>query len=258
MCNLLDISRSSFYYKPVAKAVDSKLENRIIEIFNKNHKNYGTRKIKEKLDKPVSRRKIGAIMAKYNLISKYTLKRYKHHKSAVNEDLTPNIVNRDFKNRALSEVTVSDLTYVRVGNAWNYICTIIDLHNREIIGFSVGKNKDSELVKRAFHSINKPISEISIFHTDRGSEFANKAIDEVIDTFNIKRSLSKKGCPYDNAVAESAYNIIKTEFVFGEKFNTISELGIRFHAYVNWYNNERIHGSLGYLTPVEYRLTQNK
>jgi len=99
---------------------------------------------------------------------------------------------------------------------------------------------------------------ISIFHTDRGSEFANKAIDEVIDTFNIKRSLSKKGCPYDNAVAESAYNIIKTEFVFGEKFNTISELGIRFHAYVNWYNNERIHGSLRYLTPVEYRLTQNK
>lgn len=256
MCNLLGVSRSSFYYKPVVKSVDTKLENRIIEIFNKSHKNYGTRKIKEKLNKPVSRRKIGFIMAKYNLISKYTLKRYKNHKSAVNEALIPNAVNREFNGRALSEVTVSDLTYVRVGNAWNYICTIIDLHNREIIGFSVGKRKDAELVKRAFYAINRPLSEISLFHTDRGSEFANKAIDEVINAFNIKRSLSKKGCPYDNAVAESTYNIIKTEFVFGEKFNTISELGIRFHAYVNWYNNERIHGSLGYLTPMEYRLTQ--
>lgn len=102
MCNLLGVSRSSFYYKPVVKSVDTKLENRIIEIFNKSHKNYGTRKIKEKLNKPVSRRKIGFIMAKYNLISKYTLKRYKNHKSAVNEALIPNAVNREFNGRALS------------------------------------------------------------------------------------------------------------------------------------------------------------
>ena len=141
MCNLLGVSRSSFYYKPVVKSVDTKLENRIIEIFNKSHKNYGTRKIKEKLNKPVSRRKIGFIMAKYNLISKYTLKRYKNHKSAVNEALIPNAVNREFNGRALSEVTVSDLTYVRVGNAWNYICTIIDLHNREIIGFLLARER---------------------------------------------------------------------------------------------------------------------
>ncbi len=255
MCKFLCISRSRFYYKPAIKTTDSELENSIIEIFNNSHKNYGTRKIKEMLNKPVSRRKIGLIMAKYSLVSKYTLKRYKNHKSAVNEAMIPNAVNREFNCRALSEVAVSDLTYVRVGNAWNYICTIIDLHNREIIGFSVGKSKDSELVRRAFYVISRPLSKISIFHTDRGSEFTNKAIDEIIETFNITRSLSKKGCPYDNAVAESTYNIIKTEFVFGEKFNTTSELEVKFYAYVNWYNNERIHSSLGYLTPIGYRLT---
>lgn len=202
MCKSLGISCSSYYYKPIMKTIDSKLENQVIEIFNKSLKNYGTRKIKEKLEMPVSRRKIGLIMSKYNLVSKYTLKRYKNHKTAVNEDEIPNEVNREFNGRALSEVVVSDLTNVRVETAWNYICTIIDLYNREIIGFSIGKNKDAELVKKAFYKINRTLNEINIFYTDRGSEFKNKAIDEIIDTFNITsnitRSLSQKGSPYES------------------------------------------------------------
>lgn len=254
MCKVLGISRSSFYYKPTIKRVNTVLENEVIEIFNENKKVYGTRKIKDNLTNQASRRKIGQIMTKYGLISKYTLKRYKNHKSAVNEEKIANAVNREFNNRAISEVAVSDLTYVRIGNAWNYICTIIDLYNREIIGFSVGKSKSSELVKKAFYKIKRPLSEISIFHTDRGSEFTSKAIDEIIETFNITRSLSKKGCPYDNAVAEAAYNIIKTEFVYGEKFNSTAELEVKFSSYVDWYNNVRIHGSLGYLSPAQFRL----
>ena len=165
MSKSLCISRSRFYYNPAIITTDSELENSLIEIFNNSHKNYGTRKIKEMLNKPVSRRKIGLIMAKYSLVSKYTLKRYKNHKSAVNEAMIPNAVNREFNCRALSEVAVSDLTYVRVGNAWNYICTIIDLHNREIIGFSVGKSKDSELVRRAFYVISSQLRQLSIVLT---------------------------------------------------------------------------------------------
>ncbi len=256
MCKFLSISRGSYYYKPTLKTINTKLENQVIEIFNKSHKNYGTRKIKQELKLRVSRRKIGYIMAKYNLVSKYTLKRYKTHKTAVNEDLIANKVNREFNGRTISEVAVSDITYVRVGNTWNYICTIIDLYNREIIGFSVGNGKDSDLVKKAFYSIKRPLNNINIFHTDRGSEFKNKAIDEIINTFNISRSLSKKGCPYDNAVAESTYNIIKTEFVFGEKFNSTYELELKFTAYVSWYNSQRIHSSLEYLTPIDYRLSK--
>ncbi|MCG4583816.1 DDE-type integrase/transposase/recombinase, partial [Anaerosalibacter bizertensis] len=108
----------------------------------------------------------------------------------------------DFKNREKLEVVVSDLTYVRVGNKWNYICTLLDLHNKEVIGYSAGDKKDAELVYEAFLSCSYPLTEIKIFHTDRGNEFKNKLIEEVIETFGIKRSLSAKGSPYDNAPVE--------------------------------------------------------
>lgn len=83
-------------------------------------------------------------------------------------------------------------------------------------------------------------------------------IDEVLTTFNIDRALSKKGCPYDNAVAEATYKIIKTEFAFNRIFESFEELETDLYEYVNWYNNIRIHGSLIYLTPVEYKNIVNE
>ena len=92
-----------------------------------------------------------------------------------------------------------------------------------------------------------------MFHSDRGNEFKNKIIDEVIDTFQIKRSLSVKGCPYDNAVAEATFKIFKTEFVYGRNFDSLYQLCYELEQYVNWFNNIRIHGLLNYLTPAEFR-----
>ncbi|MBV1822149.1 DDE-type integrase/transposase/recombinase, partial [Anaerosalibacter bizertensis] len=143
----------------------------------------------------------------------YTVAQYKVKKSKCNEEKIENIVNRDFKNREKLEVVVSDLTYVRVGNKWNYICTLLDLHNKEVIGYSAGDKKDAELVYEAFLSCSYPLTEIKIFHTDRGNEFKNKLIEEVIETFGIKRSLSAKGSPYDNAPVESFNNVLKTECI---------------------------------------------
>ena len=97
-----------------------------------------------------------------------------------------------------------------------------------------------------------------IFHTDRGSEFKNVAIDDLLKTFNVDRSLSRKGLPYDNAVAEATFKIIKTEFVYPNEFQSLWELRVQLMDYVNWYNNARFHGSLGYLTPVEYRNLMTK
>ncbi|SFR94875.1 IS3 family transposase, partial [Anaeromicropila populeti] len=99
-------------------------------------------------------------------------------------------------------------------------------------------------------------SKIKVFHTDRGNEFKNKIIDEVLNAFKIKRSLSQKGCPYDNAVAEAGYKIIKTEFAFKRVFSSLEELKRELSDYVKWYNNKRIHGALNYMTPVEYRLSK--
>ena len=227
----------------------------MIKVFKESKNNYGTKKIKKELRKKniiASRKKLGQIMKKYSLVSRYSVKKYKPIKNKVNEDKVENIVDRDFERDSL-EVVVSDLTYIRVGDKWNYLCTIMDLFNREVIGYSVGPKKDSNLVYEAFMRCKYPLNKIKVFHTDRGSEFKNKHIEKALDVFGIERSLSKKGCPYDNAVIESLYNIVKTEFIKGEKFNNLNELELGLFEYFNWYNTKRIHGSLDYLTPVEYR-----
>lgn len=126
--------------------------------------------------------------------------------------------------------------------------------NREIIGYSAGPHKDARLVYQAFASIQVDLRKIQLFHTDRGSEFKNKLIDEALETFNIHRSLSMKGCPYDNAVAEATFKIIKTEFVKGRHFDSLEDLTRELHDYVHWFNHIRIHGTLGYLSPIEYKL----
>lgn len=256
MCKKLNISRSLIYYKKVQIVMDSDLENMIIEIFKSSNRAYGTRKIKEELKRNklhVSRRRISRIMKKYALTSTYTQKKYKKPPSDVNNEKVDNIVNRNFDRDQLLEVVVSDLAYVQVGKKWNYICTILDLHNREIIGYSCGENKDAKLVLREFSTIKHPLHKIMIFHTDRGSEFKNIAIDDLLKTFNIDRSLSRKGLPYDNAVAEATFKVIKTEFVYQHKFETLWDLRVKLMDYINWYNNVRFHGSLDYMTPVEYR-----
>ncbi len=97
------------------------------------------------------------------------------------------------------------------------------------------------------------LEDIRLFHTDRGNEFKNQTIEELLETFHIERSLSHKGCPYDNAVEEATFKIIKTEFIWNETFTNLSELKLKLWDYVHWYNHYRIHSSLGYQTPVEYR-----
>ncbi len=97
------------------------------------------------------------------------------------------------------------------------------------------------------------MNDIQIFHTDRGSEFKNYLIDDLLKEFNIKRSLSAKGCPYDNAVAEAQFKIVKTEFINNRYFETLDQLKRELSAYVYWFNNKRIHGSLGCLSPMEYK-----
>ena len=95
--------------------------------------------------------------------------------------------------------------------------------------------------------------DINIFHTDRGSEFDNMEIDKLLDTFGIRRSLSRKSNPWDNAVSEATFRLYKAEFAYREKFDTIKELQVKLSDYVHWFNNVRIHSTLGYLTLVEFR-----
>jgi len=259
MCEVLCISRQTYYYKPKEQLPVAELEEEIEEIFFQSRKNYGTRKIKKELIKrgfQVSRRKIGQIMKKRHLVSNYTKAHFKVKRSSSNESKDQNLLDRRFKDREPLEVIVTDLTYVRVGQSWHYICFILDLFNREIIGYSCGKNKDAMLVKRAFSRIPYSLNNVDVFHTDRGKEFDNRLIDSLLETFSIQRSLSEKGSPHDNAVAESTYKSTKIEFVYPNKFDTLEQLEIQLFDYVHWWNHLRLHGSLGYETPIAYRLAR--
>ncbi|HCU9508255.1 TPA: IS3 family transposase [Staphylococcus aureus] len=261
MGNVLKILRSTYYDSIKRKdnkitKDDSNIERAVINIFNANRKVFATRRIKNHLNDKghtVSRRKIGRIMKKYNLVSVYTKAKYKNHPKETNEKLIKNHLNRAFNREQPMETLVSDLTYVKVAGTWHYICLFIDLFNREIVGYSAGKNKDANLVSKAISRINHNLEQIKLFHTDRGKEFDNHLIDEVLETFKIKRSLSTKGCPYDNAVAEATMKAMKTEFVKQMQFENLEQLKTELFDYVNWYNNFRPHSSLQYLTPVAFK-----
>ncbi len=230
-------------------------EQAVISAFKENKEVYGTRRLKVSMENkgfPLSRRKIKKIMNEHNLISKYTKLSFKNNHNKVNDNQITNLVNRNFNNRLKNEVIVSDLTYVQVNGKWNYICLLIDLFNREIIGHSVGTKKDASLVYQAFMQSNRCLKNMQIFHTDRGNEFNNKTIDKLLLAFNITRSLSKKGCPYDNAVTEATFKTFKTEFINEKNFISLIQLKLELFDYINWYNNIRIHSTLKYLTPVKY------
>lgn len=261
MCKVLQLPRSTYYYEEKERESEDDLTTTIIEIFQKSRQNYGTRKIKvelKKLGHQVSRRRIGRIMNEQGLVSNYTVAQFKPHSTKCNESDQKNELNREFTQEVELTAVVSDLTYVRVNQKWHYICIFVDLFNREIIGFSTGPNKDAPLVYRAFASIQNDLRKIEYFHTDRGSEFKNQLIDQALKTFDIKRSLSMKGCPYDNAVAEATFKIVKTEFVRGQHFTSLEELSRELQDYVHWFNHIRIHGTLGYLSPIEYKLEHLK
>ncbi|WP_426605957.1 IS3 family transposase [Spiroplasma endosymbiont of Glossina fuscipes fuscipes] len=258
LCKTLKVARSTFYYQLKSNKLSQAqhIDNTIISIFLKSRKNYGTRKIKVMLAQQniiLSRIKISQIMQKYNLISNYTKIKYKHHN---NKDITykyNNLLNQDFDNYKLHEVVVSDLTYVWINNQWYYVCLLIDLFNREIISYDVSSHKDAKLVESTFNKLNFSLENIKIFYTDQGSEFNNSTIYKLLTKNNVQKSYSKPGYPYDNAVAESTYKILKTELVKNKKFKSIEEFKLELFDYVNWYNNTRIHSKLNYLSPIQYK-----
>lgn len=104
----------------------------------------------------------------------------------------------------------------------------------------------------AFAALRFPLGGIEVFHTDRGGEFDNTRIDELLDVFDIKRSLSRKGNPYDNAVVESTNRPLKKELVYRNHYTTIEQLRHDLNDYVWWSDNQRLHSTLGYRSPKEF------
>ena len=229
----------------------------MVAIWRDSRGEYGAPLIKMRLaakGMTASRRRIRRVMAAEGLVSSYARPSFKPQPSKANDAPVANLIDRRFDGYAPRTHVVSDLTYVRVGGRWNYVCLLVDLYNREIVGHAAGERKTSDLVKSAFATLKFPLSDIEVLYTDRGGEFASAAIDEMLEVFGIERSLSRKGCPYDNAVIESCNKTLKATLIYRNAYGSLDQLRRSLNAWVWWYNNERIHSTLGYMSPVEFRM----
>lgn len=259
MCGVLGVPRSTYYWMlshPEPERADDPIAGDVVRIYENNHQEYGAPKIKRALAREgivASRRRIKRIMNQKGLVSAYTRKKYKPRSAKASEAEAPNVLDREFDGYPPHTHIVSDLTYVCVGGKWNYVCLLVDLHNREIVGHAASGRKDARLVKAAFATLGFPLTDIDVFHTDRGSEFANSDIDELLEAFDIRRSLSRKGNPYDNAVIESTNRILKKELVYRRAFTDLGQLRRELNSYVRWHNEKRMHSTLGYMSLVEFR-----
>jgi len=173
--------------------------------------------------------------------------------------LANNELNREFTSLKLGQKWVSDITYIRVNDEWNYLTTIIDLADRKVVGWALSEDMTTEnTIMKAWIAArrNRTIIEEFIFHSDRGVQYASNKMTMLL-SFNrkITQSMSRKDLRLrkvkNDAVAESFFKTIKHEWLYRFKFTAYQQLYSSIEDYINWYNNERLHSSLDYLSPLE-------
>jgi transposase InsO family protein len=263
-CRLLRVSCSGFYdWKrrlPSKRAQrDLKLINKVKIIFNKNKGRYGSPRIQKALEnegEKVSKNKVAKLMREDDLRAKG--KKAFRPKTTVNNPLdfkSPRVFKiEDNKIKAENEVWGSDLTYIATKEGFCYLTVVLDLWNREIKGKNISVSMEARNTKDAFLSAVKNSSgrlNKTIFHSDQGVQYCSKEVREKLKFLELTQSMSRKGNCYDNAFVESFFHSLKTEL--GHKvFENFEEAKKEIFEYIDWYNNERLHSSLGYLSPRDY------
>lgn len=266
----MNVSRSGYYgwvkHIPSKREENNKiLEVRIKEIFAEHEERAGSTKIHEYLlakGLNVSKNRVAKIMRKLELRSK-TIKKYRVITTDSNHNfpIAANLLNRQFKVDEPNKVLVSDITYVKTSVSWVYLTVFIDLFSRIVVGWSVSDTLSADAVLTALNRAikNRKLSAGVIIHSDRGSQYASHAFRELIESNGFKQSMSGKGNCWDNAVAESFFKIYKSEMANHCKFTDQSDVLHETFDYIEcYYNRKRRHGTLGYLTPVEFEKHFNK
>lgn len=193
-------------------------------------------------------------MKKLNLRS-ITVKKYNHSSSTKinNTKDYPNLIEQNFKVQKPGEKWLGDITYIYTKeHGWTYLAIVIDLFDLKVIGWEYGLNMTEELVINALKkvTINRKRQNNLIFHSDRGSQYISNNYELLLNRLNIKHSYSKKRYPYDNASMESFNAILKKEEVNLHTYCSYEEVKLVIFEFIeSWYNNIRIHSTLGYVTP---------
>jgi transposase InsO family protein len=250
-------------YKDEIKEKSSRifLKERVQLIFEESRQTYGSHRMQKMLEREelfYSRSYIAVLMREMGLKSvlkkKYVVTTDSDHSFRIAE----NKLDRDFKSLKLGQKWVSDITYIRVNDKWNYLTTIMDLADRKIVGWSLSEGMTTEeTIMQAWHeaSRNRTITWDFIFHSDRGVQYASIFMGNLFSlNRKITQSMSRKGNCWDNAAAESLFKTIKHECTNRYRFTSKEQLNVCLIEYISWYNTKRIHSALGYKTPLEMQL----
>ena len=264
----MKVSRNSYYHwlktrgSKKEKASLTYLKKRIEILFHQNKEVYGCLRIKKALEREglcYATSYIALLMRELGLKSVIRKNYVTTTDSNHNLSIAENRLNRDFTSVALGEKWVSDITYIKVGNSWNYLTTVLDLADRKIVSWTISEDMTTQnTVLKAYNQALKvrEVTSNHIFHSDRGVQYASHEIQQLFsNTANTPcQSMSRKANCWDNAVAESFFKTIKYECLNRYTFKNYLELYSCTSEYIEWYNYKRLHSSLGYLTPVEMEL----
>jgi len=265
MCQTLAVTRSAYYaWKKRGMSNRQKEDEHLLDEIKTAYKTsrmiYGSPRITVSLHSrgfACSENRVARLMRVHNIQAK-TKRKYKATTDS-NHDFTvaPNLLNQDFTADAPNKVWVSDITYIWTREGWLYLAVILDVFSRQIVGWFTSNRMTRDLVINALKRAlwRRKAGSGIIFHSDRGSQYASDDFKELLKNDNFIQSMSRRGNPYDNAIAESFFHTLKTELVYFENYATRDQATQSIFEYIEiFYNRIRMHSALGYLSPEEFEL----
>ena len=258
MCRFFQVSRSG-YYDYVSRMDtpdrDLPLAEKIQECQERCGKTYGYRRVHIWLERNGIYRNpktVLRVMQKYGLLSVIRRKKYRNYGEYLHR--YPNLLNRDFSATKPNQKWVTDISYIPTKQGFLYLSVIRDLYDNSIVAYKTGTEQNINLVLstiRAAKKKEKVTAELHL-HSDQGFQYTSTAYFKLTQSYGITPSMSRRGNPYDNALAENFFSILKTECIHRVKFQTYEEARLLIDQYIYFYNHQRIQLKTK-LTPLEMR-----
>ena len=265
ICKVLQFAPSTYYAAKARPSSsrqlrDEVLKQEITRVYEENYSVYGARKIWYQLqreDFSVARCTIERLMADLGI--KGARRGRGFVRTTISDDLAmrpKDLVERDFSANGPNHLWVADLTYVKTRIGWAYVAFIVDVFARMIVGWKVSSSLRSDLatdaLEMAIYSRSPNPGEL-VHHNDKGVQYLSFRYSARLEEAGITPSVGSKGDSYDNALAETVNGLYKTEMVYRRgPFGGVDDLEWATLLYVDWFNNRRIHGSIGMITPAEF------
>ena len=262
MARLLGVSRATFYRFLKNIPSNRDLENAALEArihrVHREQRGCGVLKVQASLASNSIRygkNRIWKLMRKAGILGKKRRKfRIRTTESNHEYAVSPNLLKRNFRVDRPNRVWVSDITYIKTRMGWSYLCTVLDLFARKIVGWSLMDQMPAALAVAALEmavASRRPARGL-IFHSDRGVQYASCEFRAVLEKHGMTQSMSRKGNCWDNACAESFFSLMKEE-VGQEEFDDLADARGQLFDYIElFYNAKRIHGTLDYMSPNQY------